>query len=152
MDDRLPPRDDTAWFSAERLDDAGLLFPVGVRPALVALMNWHYLYIFLQSNALEIPVFYLFYRGLFSLKRTAMITTASNLITHPVVLFGFLASGFSILHSIVWAEIFAVVSESFLHRHYLKQKPLSRFIFASLAANLVSWQFGPVLTYWFFWK
>lgn len=115
-------------------------------------MKWHYLYIFVQSNLIEIPVFYFFYRGSFSLRKTAVITTGSNLITHPVVFFGFLSSGFSILTSILSAELFAMVSEGLLHRHYLRSKPLSSFMAASLTANFVSWQFAPVLTYYLFWN
>ena len=150
--DRVSSCNNTTGLSAERLVSPDLLFPTGVRFALDAPMKWHYLYTFTQSNLLEIPIFYLFYHRSFSFRKTAVITTGSNLITHPVVIFGFISSGFSILHSVLWAEIFAVVSEGFLHQHYLRQKPLSRFILASLAANLVSWQFGPVLTYFIFWK
>ncbi len=118
-------------------------------------MKWHYLYLFLQSNFIEIPVFYLFYRRSFSFRKTAVTATCANLITHPVVFFGFLSSGLSILNAVLLAELFAVVTEGFIHRHYLiadPKKPLYYFMLASLTANFASWQFGPVLTYFTFWN
>jgi hypothetical protein len=122
------------------------------RRAPDAAMNWHYLYTFAQTNLLEIAVCHLFYRRFIPFRRTALVATCANLITHPVVFFGFMSSGLSVLTAILWAEIFAFVSEGFLHKRYLGEKPLSYFMLVSFSANFFSWQSGPLLTYWFFWR
>ncbi|MBI3550602.1 MAG: hypothetical protein HY078_16310 [Elusimicrobia bacterium] len=114
-------------------------------------MIWHYAWLFFQSNALEIPVYYAFYRGRVPLGRTALAATSSNLITHPIVFFGFMSSGASILASILAAEAFAIAGEAFLHRRCLgSTRSLSAYLAASAAANLASWQLGPLLSYYTF--
>ncbi|OGS09197.1 MAG: hypothetical protein A2270_06455 [Elusimicrobia bacterium RIFOXYA12_FULL_51_18] len=101
---------------------------------------------------MELLVVYCLCRKTFSLKKIALVCTCGNLITHPIVFFGFLSSGLSILNAVLWAELFAPAAEGLIYRRYLKQRPLYYFMFVSLVANIVSWQFGPVFTYLFFWR
>ena len=108
-----------------------------------------YGYIFLQSNFIEIIVFYIFYRNRMSFVQVLILTSLANSITHPVVFFGFMKSGLSYLVAVCLAEIFAVIVETFLHGHYGKLN-YRRTALASLAANLVSWNIAPLLTYFVF--
>lgn len=111
---------------------------------------WGYFYIFFQSNLLEIPVFFLIYRALLSARYTISLVTLSNAFTHPVVIFVFLkASSLQFIEAILVAEAFAIAVESLLHRS-VTHLSLLRVLSASLIANLVSWQLGPILTAWVF--
>lgn len=108
-----------------------------------------YLYIFLQSNFIEVIVYYAFYRRQLNFSKNLGLVTLSNSISHPIVFFGFMQSGRSYLEAILWAETFAVVSEAVLHS-YFGNMDVRRTSVASLISNLVSWQIAPMLTYFFF--
>lgn len=108
-----------------------------------------YLYVFLQSNLIEVLVYYIFYRLQISFSKNLGLVTLSNSITHPIVFFGFMQSGRSYLESILWAETFAVASETILHS-YFGQLDLKKTSVAALISNLVSWQLAPMITYIFF--
>lgn len=108
-----------------------------------------YFYTTVQSNLLEIPIYYMFYRRTLSLKRTALITTFANAVTHPWVFFGFMGVGLSYFTSVLLAESFAVLAEAPLHS-YAGRLMLRRTFWAALAANLFSWQLAPALTYFLF--
>ena len=108
-----------------------------------------YLYVFIQSNLIEIVIYYLFYRKLLGFSKSAMLTTFSNSITHPLVFFGFMAMGKTYLTSILLAESFAIIGETFLH-WYFGKIGFARAATAALVANLVSWQLAPMLTYLIF--
>lgn len=112
-------------------------------------MNLEYVYTFMQSNLLEVPVYWLFYRRQLGLKGTFVLVTLANAITHPLVFFGFMGSRLSFVTSILLAEVFAVVAETLLDRKFA-QIPLGRAFAAALVANLVSWQLAPVLSYFIF--
>ena len=112
-------------------------------------MNWEYLYTFLQSSCLEVPIYFLFYRKQLTLSQTFLVVTLANSVTHPLVFFGFMGSGLSYLTSVMAAESFAVIGETFLLGGATKIQYRTTFI-ASLTANLFSWQVAPVLTYLFF--
>ena len=112
-----------------------------------------YVYVFLQSNVLEIPVFWLLYR-LFSVPRAGIwrvagFTTLINLFTHPVVFFAIMPLKIPYIYTILLAEAFAIGAETVIH-HKTFEVNLKRAFAASLLANLVSWQLAPMLTFWFF--
>lgn len=117
-------------------------------------MNLSYLYIFLQSNALEIPSSIFFYKGIRPVAnpiwRIILVVTLSNLVTHPTVFFGFMTSGNSYLVSTLAAEAFAIFAESVLHFIFLDQISYKHTLLNSLIANLISWQVAPLLTWLLF--
>ena len=112
------------------------------------LTPFSYVLLFAQSNALELPVLAWGYRRTQAVPRTLALGTLSNLVTHPVVIFLFLSSGWSHLTAVLAAELFAVVVEAFLHTGFGTGLRLRATLVWSLAANLVSWQAGPLLTLW----
>ena len=112
-----------------------------------------YVYIFLQSNGLEIPVFWLMYR-IWSIPKTgfgrvAGYTTLINLFTHPIVFFAIMPLKIPYIYTILLAEAFAIVGETLFHRKTFKICIRKAFL-TSLLANLASWQVAPMLTYWIF--
>lgn len=116
-------------------------------------MSWHYLYTFFQSNGVEVLFLIFFYpvggRLLKSRWDTALVVSLANSITHPVVLFLILKGPFTYLWGVLLAESFAVISEVFIHRHFLGVT-WKRACIGSLIANLLSWQLGALLTTYFF--
>lgn len=111
-----------------------------------------YLYVFLQTNLLEFPIYYYFYRKRCRTSEILTFTLLVNLVTHPIVFFGFMASHQSYLASILEAESFAIVAEGLLGLYFLKKGsiPARTTFSASFFANLFSWQIAPLLTYFFF--
>ena len=107
-----------------------------------------YLYVFLQSNLLEVLPYFLLLPGArgWGLARTAAMVTLLNSLTHPIVFFGLMNLPFTFLTNISLAEGFAVGAEA-IALTLLCNQPRGRAIFASLIANLVSWQLAPILTY-----
>jgi hypothetical protein len=106
--------------------------------------NWEYLYVFMQSNLLEV----LFLVWLWPRWKPARVwlvrTTLVNSLTHPVVFFLLMKlplGGY--LGNILAAETFAVCAEAYLYRRIWR---MERAFLASLLANLWSWQLAPVLT------
>lgn len=108
-----------------------------------------YIYIFLQSNWIEVLIYFLFYRACLGFGQVVTLTTLSNSLTHPIVFFGFMKSGMSYMTSIFLAEGFAILAEMFLHGYFGKMS-YRRTGLASLVSNLVSWQMAPILTYLLF--
>ncbi|MGE4134038.1 MAG: hypothetical protein AB7F86_20545 [Bdellovibrionales bacterium] len=110
-------------------------------------MTLDYLYTTVQSNLLEIPIYYFIYRrrGL-SFARVALITTLANGVSHPWVFFGFMGVGISYFSSVLMAESFAVLSEGAMHG-WSARLPLRTTLRASLLANLFSWQVAPAISY-----
>jgi hypothetical protein len=108
-----------------------------------------YLYIFLQSNLIEVFIYYIFYRKFMSFGKSTALVTFSNSLTHPIVVFGFMTSGLSYLKSVLVAEAFAIIAEWLLHGYFGRVAYRRTFI-ASAVANLVSWQLAPILTYYLF--
>lgn len=117
--------------------------------------SFSYFYVFLQSNLLEVPFYFMIYKEvrrlkLISAQRTLwdffFLVTLSNMITHPIVFFVIMSAKISFLYGILAAEGFAIVGEALLHRYFLKI-PLKYTLSASTIANLVSWQLGPMITY-----
>lgn len=117
-------------------------------------MNAHYLYVFFQSNGLEVLFILLFHksifkRALFNRTKTAIIVTLINSITHPVVIFLILRMQLSYLNGILIAEGFAIFVESIFYCRIFKIS-YSRALTVSALANVISWQLGPMLTAYFF--
>ncbi|MBO9668058.1 MAG: hypothetical protein J7501_14750 [Bdellovibrio sp.] len=108
-----------------------------------------YLYIFLQSNLIEVFVYYIFYRKLMSFGTNTALVSFSNSLTHPIVVFGFMTSGMSYLKSVLVAEAFAIIAEGLLHGYFGKISYRRTFL-ASSIANLASWQLAPLITYFIF--
>lgn len=109
-------------------------------------MSLMYLYIFLQSNLLEVPFYFLVFRKNHSFSKVLFLTTAINSLTHPIVFFILMNMKSTHLTNILWAETFAVVSEA-LFFYFVLRTTLTRAFLGSLVANLVSWQFAPMITY-----
>ena len=109
-------------------------------------MTFMYLYIFLQSNLLEIPFYYLFFKKDFDFKKILTGTTAINSLTHPIVFFVLMNLKQPYLQNILVAEAFAILMETIFLVYFLKSSLSRAFISASIA-NLVSWQVAPILTY-----
>ena len=72
---------------------------------------------------------------------------SNNLVTHPIVFFGFMSSRLPYVWAVPLAEVFAVVSEMFLYYFFLRGLTFRRAFVASLVANLFSWQVAPVMTW-----
>lgn len=106
-----------------------------------------YLYIFLQSNLLEVPFYYYFLKGNNNkfFKILGLITVINSL-THPIVFFLIMNMKLYYIVNILIAESFAIISETILVQKIFKSKFLLAFT-ASFIANLVSWQLAPALTY-----
>lgn len=121
--------------------------------------HFSYLYLFIQSNTLEIPIYFLFYftlKGLGvsfgeKLKWVSAGVSLSNLLTHPIVFFLVMPLKLSFLTNILLAESFAILAETILHPWFFKVS-YRRALIASIFANLMSWQLAPMLTYFIFYK
>lgn len=109
-------------------------------------MTFMYLYIFLQSNLLEVPFYYFFYKKDFDLKKILTTTTAINSLTHPIVFFVIMNLKNTYLTNILFAEFFAVITESLFFYFFLNRSYKKAFM-ASFIANLISWQLAPMMTY-----
>lgn len=107
-----------------------------------------YLYIYFQSNGLEL----FFYIPFLKTKKISIIQkvvffSICNAITHPIVFFGFMASPLTVLQSILWAEFFAIVAETLLiYRFYPQRVSFLKVLLISSLANFVSWQMAPIFT------
>lgn len=110
-------------------------------------MSLAYLYIFLQSNLLEVPIYYLFFRKQKSIFQTLLLVTAINSLTHPIVFFGIMNLSGTYLNNILFAETFAILAETlFFYKvcGFAKGKSFR----AAFYANFVSWQVAPMITYY----
>lgn len=119
---------------------------VGVSPSAAPVS---YLSIFLQSNLLELPIYLSFFaqqKKLFRWPWVVLFVTMMNAVTHPVVFFGIMNLPLTYLQTILLAETFAIVAEAMLLKWLLKNH-FAMCLLASLLANLLSWQLGPILTY-----
>lgn len=112
-------------------------------------MSWTYLYIFLQSNLLEVPFYHLFFKKSQTPFETLTYSTAINSLTHPIVFFVIMNLQGTYLENILLAESFAILAETLFFAKILK-KGFLRSFFAALVANLVSWQVAPMMTYYLF--
>ncbi len=106
-----------------------------------------YVYTFLQSSTLEFPLCAYAFRRKVSLWRSLLLVTLVNLVTHPIVFFGFMSSRLPYVWAVPLAEVFAMVSEMFLYYFFLRGLTFRRAFVASLVANLFSWQVAPVMTW-----
>lgn len=121
-------------------------------------IHWQYLYVFLQSNLLEVPFYYfglrslapsLLTRSLYESERILFFlcaVTAINSVTHPVVFFGIMNLKATYLQNILMAEAFAILSEA-IFMYWLLDVSKLRAMAVATIANLVSWQLAPLLTY-----
>ena len=110
-------------------------------------MGFYYAQVFLQTNLLELPIYFLFYRRTLSFKKVLLLTFLLNSITNPLVFFGFANLGLTLLIAVLSAECFAISVEALFPYLCLEKNTARVSILASLTANLVSWQLGPVLSY-----
>lgn len=109
-------------------------------------MIWHYLYTFAQTNFLELPFYYLVLRRRVDFRTCLLVVTFGNLLTHPLVFFGFLGSSRSYFASTLSAEVFAPVVEAIVIALATRASWKQAFG-ASLLSNFISWQIAPIVTY-----
>lgn len=109
-------------------------------------MSVGYFYIFLQSNLLEVPFYYLFFYKYEKFVKVLCFASAINSLTHPIVFFLIMNMKLSYINNILIAESFAVIIEGFFFNKLLGYSKMNSFV-GALVANLVSWQFAPMLTY-----
>lgn len=109
-------------------------------------MSFSYLYIFLQSNLLEVPFYFIFFKRNNSFHKILCLTTAINSLTHPIVFFVLMNLKISYLNTILIAEAFAIITETLFFYKFLEPN-LKRSFLGALTANLVSWQLAPIITY-----
>lgn len=111
-------------------------------------MRIFYLYVFLQSNLLEVPFYHWgFGRSLADRWRDSLWwVTAINSLTHPIVFFVIMNLNGTYLQNILLAEAFAIGAETAYFR-FLTRSPWWRCLAVSAVANVVSWQAAPALTY-----
>ena len=105
-----------------------------------------YLYIFLQSNLLEVPFYYLFFKSKKTFLQNLVLTTAINSLTHPIVFFVIMNMKCTYLTNILIAESFAILIEG-LYFWKVAGFTFKKSYAAAAIANLVSWQLAPMLTY-----
>jgi len=108
-------------------------------------MTFHYVYVFIQSNLLEVLVLLPLFGWSIGYKRTFLSVTLVNATTHPLVFFGWMHLPLTYLQDILLAETFAIVSEALLYQRFLGIA-IGRATLGSLLANLVSWQLAPIGT------
>lgn len=109
-------------------------------------MNFIYFYIFLQSNLLEAPFYFLFFKKQNSFFKILCLTTAVNSLTHPIVFFVLMNMKTPYLSTIMNAETFAIITETLFFYRFL-ELDFKRCFLGSLTANLISWQLAPMITY-----
>lgn len=108
-----------------------------------------YFYVYLQSNLLEVPAYHW---GLGEKKQsleTLALCTFMNSLTHPIVFFLIMNLPLTYLQNTLFAESFAIFSETFIMHRVLKRGFLKTLL-VSTFANLVSWQLAPMLSYGLF--
>lgn len=105
-----------------------------------------YLYIFLQSCALELPVYLYFLKNQ---KRDVIFSIiAINAITHPIFFFLIMGLQTSFLLNILFGEALVTLAEAYLvHRKF--KVSYKEALYLSFHANLISWQVGPIASYAF---
>ncbi|MBX3017084.1 MAG: hypothetical protein KF767_04290 [Bdellovibrionaceae bacterium] len=108
-----------------------------------------YLFFFLQSNLLELPVYLARKPAGWNWKRSLLFITVLNSVTHPLVFFGFMNLPLPYLANILLAEAFAIVAEALALRRFADRRWRDALC-TSAFANLISWQLAPMLTYSFF--
>jgi hypothetical protein len=105
-----------------------------------------YFQLFLQSFAIEaILVSLLLFRK--KLGRVLFVVLLANALTHPLVVFGFVAYPDSrLIVTLLLAEAFAIAVEGFIFWKKLDLPAWAGFTVAGLA-NLASWELGPRVSY-----
>lgn len=112
-------------------------------------MSFMYLYVFLQSNLLEVPFYHLGLRRRQDWGRSLALVTLVNSLTQPIVFFGIMNLRLSYLENILVAEAFAIIAETVAFRLLIGRRWRASLI-AAFVANLISWQLAPILTYLLF--
>jgi hypothetical protein len=112
------------------------------------MLGFSYVLTFLLSSTLEVPVYAFAYRSRLSFAKVFGIVTLANLVTHPLVFFGFMSSRWPYLWAVLGAELFAILAESFIHRACIPGISLKRTLHAAFWANIVSWQVAPMITWY----
>lgn len=110
-----------------------------------------YLYIFFQSNLLEMPAYFLFLKSKkpdWKFYERFIFITGINAITHPIVFFFIMNLKLTYLQDILLAEAFAIIAEAVIIKLALKEN-LFPCLFISSLTNLFSWQVAPMLTFIF---
>lgn len=111
------------------------------------MLNLSYLFTFLLSSTLEVPIYGFGYRKQSGFFRVFLLVTLANLFTHPIVFFGFMSSKWPYLWAVLGAETFAVVMEALMNWIFLPGTTLPRTFSYALFANLFSWQVAPMISW-----
>lgn len=111
------------------------------------MLSFSYVFTFLLSSTLEVPVYAVGYRNRMAFFRIFLLVTLANLFTHPIVFFGFMSSKWPYLWAVLGAETFAVVAESVLDFAFVPGVSFRRALACGFLANLVSWQLAPMITW-----
>jgi len=105
-----------------------------------------YFQLFLQSFLLE-ALFLLVYFHDLDKKQVFAGALFANAFTHPLLVFGWLAvPGARLLPLLLGGELFAFLAEATLYHRYFKRS-FANCLLASFFANLLSWELGPILSY-----
>jgi hypothetical protein len=113
-------------------------------------MNYDYLYTLIQSASLELAAYLILMPIFITSSHRLKIVEAilpMNAITHAIFFFLIMGLPINFLSNILIGEILVIIVEALMLRKLFLLN-LSRALILSTLANLVSWQLGPILTYW----
>jgi hypothetical protein len=114
------------------------------------MIHWDYIYVLIQSSALELLT-YLLIMPLFiktpHRKKIAISTLPMNAITHPIFFFFIMGLPINFIGNILIGEFLVTVVEALMLKKIFNELTMAKALGLSLIANLVSWQWGPILTY-----
>lgn len=105
-----------------------------------------YFQLFLQTFLIEALFLLIYFHGL---ERSKVIAGAlfANAFTHPWVVFGWMAvPGARVVPMWLAGEAFAVLAEALLYSRFFR-RGFATCLLASLLANLLSCELGPLLSY-----
>lgn len=109
-----------------------------------------YLKIFTGNLLIELPFYFLALYRFLSWKKIILVLLLANLLTHPIVYFGFpyLMSKWAVSYGVmlIYAEALAVLIEIIFCLWFVKQKISFIIPFFILFANLFSWNLGLFIT------
>lgn len=108
----------------------------------------NYFQLFIQNYFIEF-IFLLYYLRDIRKSELAFSVLLANAFTHPLLSLVVLAiSSQTIMKMLLLGELFVFIIETLIYRRSLNLK-WSAAITASFLANLISWQFSPVVSFYF---
>lgn len=107
-----------------------------------------YIIQFLVGLVLEAPVLYYFFKQE-GVKEVLLATLALNTVTHPLLIFVLPMIQANYILMLLASEISVIAVEAYLMSFLFEENSGKTFVKASILANIVSWQFAPLLLYVF---